>query len=358
MSEAVIPFENNLLIKDEITNQDFTIDEYLRLILGAECTSFLHWTNIGNETEIQDLDRSATGFVNIQRINDIGQINRFLSTANAKLKNGQYLIVAMETNEARKERVLNKFPKIVSYPYYLLDFILKRVFPKWKPTRSIYFYITKGRNRVLSLSEGLARLICCGFDIMDYKQIGYNTYIIGKKIKEPVHVSQEKDTYGILIRLDRIGKDGKHIMVYKLRTMHPYSEYLQGYIFKNNQLKLNGKFNNDFRLTTWGRILRKYWIDEVPMLINWLKREIKFVGVRPLSHQYYELYPEELRTKRNRVKPGLIPPYYADLPNGFEEILESERRYLDAYEKSPFTTDLRYFWKVIVNILFKGARSQ
>jgi len=51
----------------------------------------------------------------------------------------------------------------------------------------------------------------------------------------------------------RYGKDGKMFNVYKLRTMHAYSEYLQEYIYKHNHLQDGGKFKNDFRISTEGR---------------------------------------------------------------------------------------------------------
>ncbi len=57
------------------------------------------------------------------------------------------------------------------------------------------------------------------------------------------------------------------------------------------------------------------------------------------------------------VKPGLVPPFYADMPKTFDEICESERRYIQAYLKQPIKTQLVYFWKAFYNIAFKGARS-
>jgi hypothetical protein len=85
---------------------------------------------------------------------------------------------------------------------------------------------------------------------------------------------------------------------------------------------------------------------------------MKLVGVRPLSKHFYGLYTPELQQKRIRFRPGLIPPFYADLPKSLEEIMASEQRYLEAYEKSPFRTDLSYFFRAIYNILIKGAKSQ
>jgi hypothetical protein len=60
---------------------------------------------------------------------------------------------------------------------------------------------------------------------------------------------------------------------------------------------------------------------------------------------------------RTRFKPGLIPPFYADLPVTFEEIVDSERRYLQQYEKNPFRTDVRYLVRVFKNIFVRRARS-
>jgi hypothetical protein len=58
------------------------------------------------------------------------------------------------------------------------------------------------------------------------------------------------------------------------------------------------------------------------------------------------------------VKPGLIPPFYADLPKTLEEIQASEKRYLDSYRKNAFLTDLKYLGKALRNILIKrGVRS-
>jgi hypothetical protein len=38
--------------------------------------------------------------------------------------------------------------------------------------------------------------------------------------------------------------------------------------------------------------------------------------------------------------------------------MESERKYLELYDKSPFLTDVKYFFIAFKNVLFKGARSK
>ena len=100
------------------------------------------------------------------------------------------------------------------------------------------------------------------------------------------------------------------------------------------------------------------WVDELPQIYDWMRGTLNIFGVRPLSEHYYGLYPADLQKMRIQFKPGLVPPYYVDLPKSFEEILDSERRYLEKKQKSMFITDIKYFSKAIINILFKGARSK
>ena len=140
--------------------------------------------------------------------------------------------------------------------------------------------------------------------------------------------------------------------------MYPFSEFIQKDVFEENNLDASGKFLNDFRITSWGRILRKYFIDEIPQLYNWLRSDINLVGVRPISKHYYSLYPKNLKELRINFKPGLIPPYYADMPTTFEEIVESEVRYLQKKKEKPIVTNIIYFVKALINIIFSGARSK
>ena len=194
------------------------------------------------------------------------------------------------------------------------------------------------------------------FEIIDQKSINHSLFFVAKKVKDPCY--DQNPTYAPLISLNRIGQNGKIIKVHKLRTMHPFSEYLQEFVYNRNELQEGGKIKNDFRISPEGRIFRKFWIDEIPMLINIFKGEMKLVGVRPLSKHFYSLYDEDLQQKRIKNKPGFIPPFYVDLPKTMSEIMESERKYLELYDKSPFLTDVKYFFAAFKNVLFKGVRSK
>lgn len=292
---------------------------------------------------------------NLKRVNDIRYINKFFSAINLKLKEGGYYIGCVETKNMRKKRLMRKFPPIFNIFYYTLDYLLKRVAPKFNVTKKLYFFLTRGQNRVISKAETLGRLYSCGFSVVELQVINQLLFFVVKKNRKPF--LDENPTYGPLIKLKRIGKGGHGFYVYKFRTMHPFSEYLQPYIYEHYNLKKGGKFENDFRITTMGRFMRKFWIDELPMLINLLKGEMKIVGVRPLSKHYFNLYNDELKVLRSSVKPGLVPPFYADMPKTLEEIQASEKKYILAYQKHSLLTDWRYFWKAFFNIVFRHARS-
>lgn len=104
-------------------------------------------------------------------------------------------------------------------------------------------------------------------------------------------------------------------------------------------------------------MLRRLWIDEFPMIFNIMRGEVKLVGVRPISASFFKIYPEELKKKRTKYKPGILPPFYADMPETIEEVWESESRYLDMYSRHPVKTDISYFFRISKNILFHHVKS-
>lgn len=290
-----------------------------------------------------------------EHLNAIRYLNLYLRSANAKLKQDGYFVCAFDTAQKRRAQIFSKYPKIIAYIVYFFDFLWHRVCPKLRLTRRFYYWCTKKVRKVFPRPEVLGRLYYSGFEVVSERYIHDRYCVISQKKRKP---DTEHHEYGMLIRLRRIGKDGKPFNVFKFRTMYAYSEYLQTYIYENNDLDVGGKFNDDYRITEWGRFLRKTWLDELPMFINMFKGQMKLVGVRPLSQQYYNLYTKEIQELRIKTKPGLLPPYYVDMPETLEEIQESERKYLEAYLEHPFRTDWRYFWGIFGNIVFKGKRSK
>lgn len=299
-------------------------------------------------------DGEAEVLLSKDHLNAIRYINQHFRDANKKLKDGGYLVVAFDTAMKRRLQYYSKHPKWLAGILYAFDFLWHRVFPKFWLTRRFYYLCTKRVRRVLPRPEVLGRLYYCGFDVVAEQYIHDRYCVIARKRQEP---NYEHRHYGFIVKLKRKGKDGKLIWVYKFRTMHAYAEYLQTYVYDNNNLQIGGKFRDDYRVTEWGKWLRQTCLDEVPMFINVFKGQMKLVGVRPLSEQYFELYDPKVRDKRIQYKPGMLPPFYADMPETLQEIQESEMRYFEAYDKHPFRTNWKYFWKIVGNMLFHRRRS-
>lgn len=292
-----------------------------------------------------------------QPLHQIHHLNTLLNNTNEAMVNNDYLLCHTRTAVLKRRLIMKRYPLGINYFIFALHFLWHRVFPKLSITKWLYFALTKGKNRAFNRVEVLGRLYRAGFEVTKEEYRHGMFYILARKVKAPIW--DDKPSGGLLIKLQRVGKDGKIIGVYKFRTMYSYSEYLQPYIYEHNHLQQGGKFAHDYRVTPWGKWMRKLWIDELPMFINLFKGEIKLVGVRPLSRHYYSLYTKEMQELRIKVKPGLLPPFYYEkqTPKTIEEVQDSERRYLELYFQHPVLTDVRYFFGTITNIVFRRKTS-
>ena len=290
-------------------------------------------------------------------LHTITQLNECLYAANGFLPDGGYLWCHTMTAVLKRKLAWKRYPWGVRHVVVAVDYLWHRVCPKLQLTRSLYFTLTDGKNRTFSRVEVIGRLFRAGFEVVDEQFSEGEFIVVARKAKPPV--DDPEPTGSPLIHLRRVGKNGKEIVVHKMRTMYTYSEYVQPYIYHYQSLERGGKFKNDYRVNFWGHLLRRTWLDELPMVWNMLQGDLKLVGVRPLGHQYFNLYSPELQALRIKTKPGLLPPFYYErkTPETLDEVQESERRYLEAYLKHPFATDWKYFWGIVVNIIFNKKHS-
>lgn len=101
----------------------------------------------------------------------------------------------------------------------------------------------------------------------------------------------------LFYRQERVGKNGKSFMVYKLRSMVTDAER-NGAVFAQK---------NDARITPFGKFIRKTRLDEIPQFLNILKGEMSLIGPRPERPFFVEQIAEVMPLYRSRhvVKPGL-----------------------------------------------------
>lgn len=306
---------------------------------------------------LQIPDYQYMTIVDMTLLNDMRGINKRLCMVNQKLPDEGRYVCCYRPQEYIKQKILNRYPKGLNWIIYTFYFFQKRVWPRLMLTSRLYYDLTKGRKRMLSKTEVLGRLYYCGFEVDDVVPMGHIEYVFAHRHSQPYPQEQIK-VYGPLIKLPRVCKNKEIRYFYKMRTMHPYAEYIQKYVFDaRGGMDIADKSNDDWRITTWGKIARKYWLDELPMLINWAKGDVKLVGVRPLSRAMFDSYPEWLQEKRTRCKPGLIPPFYIDHPETFDELFASEDKYLTEYLEKPVRTDIKYFFMTMRSILTRKTHS-
>lgn len=148
----------------------------------------------------------------------------------------------------------------------------------------------------------------------------------------------------ILINQERVGRGGRKFLFFKFRTM-----------YKNVPLYAPApRRDDDPRVTSSGRILRKYSLDELPQLWNVLKGDMSLVGPRPEMPFIVEKY-EPWQRARLEVKPGITGLWqiFGRKDRPLEENIEYDFYYL--YHRS-FFLDLAIILKTIPHLIFpKGA---
>jgi lipopolysaccharide/colanic/teichoic acid biosynthesis glycosyltransferase len=323
--------------------------KFEEIIVGVEMESII-------KTFTESFDKLGLHFLtDDELLNEKYFLRKFLDKTNRDLINDDFFIGKIETLEDWREGKKGMRILFIGYWVRLYFFIFYRVFPRLKLTNFIYIKLFKKNRRLLSKSEIIGRFMCSGFKIEFIDKIDKYHFIVARKIKEP---NIQKVSYGPFFKMQRVGKNGKLFYVYKLRTMHPFAEFMQQYMIEEHGYSHTGKLNDDFRMTRWAKVFRKYWVDEIPQLINLLKGDMSIVGVRPVSKVYFDLLPEELRNERLKFKPGCIPPYVSlNYNSSKEDVLAAEEIYLNQKKIKPLSTDFVYFFKAIYNIIIKRKRS-
>jgi lipopolysaccharide/colanic/teichoic acid biosynthesis glycosyltransferase len=110
-----------------------------------------------------------------------------------------------------------------------------------------------------------------------------------------------------IYRQPRVGKGGRHFVMFKIRTMAADAEHGSGPVWTQPR---------DPRVTFVGRILRKLHLDELPQIFNVLRGEMSFVGPRPERPEFVRVLAEAIPHYRDRlaVRPGITGLAQIHLP--------------------------------------------
>lgn len=148
----------------------------------------------------------------------------------------------------------------------------------------------------------------------------------------------------VVFKQQRPGLNGNPFYVYKFRSM-------------TDELDSNGELlPDDIRLTSFGKIIRKLSLDELPQLWNVFKGDMSFVGPRPLLMEYISLY-NETQMRRHEVRPGITG--WAQV-NGRNAITWEKKFEYDVWyvENQSFLLDMKILIMTVMKVFKSEGISQ
>lgn len=153
------------------------------------------------------------------------------------------------------------------------------------------------------------------------------------------------DKGSIFYKAQRIGKDGKIFGMYKFRSM----------VMNAPDIRLaNGDTYNgddDPRVTRIGKFMRKTSIDEIPQFLNVLNGTMSFIGPRPDTPDFLDVYQQEY-PKILKIRPGITGYNQAYFRNSIDgkEKMKNDNYYA---EHLSLGMDVKIILKTIKTVLFR-----
>jgi exopolysaccharide biosynthesis polyprenyl glycosylphosphotransferase len=147
----------------------------------------------------------------------------------------------------------------------------------------------------------------------------------------------------------RVGRGGRTFRIWKFRTMHVGADQMRSDLHDNDADGVLFKLRKDPRVTRFGRVLRRWSIDELPQLWNVVRGEMSLVGPRPPIPSEVERYAEDVH-RRLLVKPGLTGLWQVSGRSNlsWEECVRLDLRYVENWS---VTLDLVILARTITAVL-------
>lgn len=101
----------------------------------------------------------------------------------------------------------------------------------------------------------------------------------------------------VIFAQERVGRDGRRFRLYKFRSMAHTGSSGSALVSPAG----------DPRVTPVGRVIRSWYLDELPQLVNVVKGDMSLVGPRPETPEFVALYSAAERRVLS-VRPGLAGP--------------------------------------------------
>lgn len=160
---------------------------------------------------------------------------------------------------------------------------------------------------------------------------------------------------GIVLRQDRIGRNGETFGLFKLRTMqHCRRDDVRDPEWDGFDRRRTHKSDDDPRHIPLGRLIRKFSIDELPQLVNIVRGDMSLVGPRPELAAAADA--DFLGHARHQVRPGLTGPFQTSDLRGTGDLRLGLELDADYVADVRLRHDVRYLLRT-VRSLVRGTGS-
>ena len=136
----------------------------------------------------------------------------------------------------------------------------------------------------------------------------------------------------VIFKQTRVGMNGRLFKIYKFRTMYESAEDMKKQLMEQNEVDgFMFKMQDDPRITSVGKFLRKTSIDEFPQFFNVFFGDMSLVGTRPPTIDEVSQY-ETSHWKRICTKPGITGLWQVSGRSkitSFEEIVALDVKYIN-----------------------------
>lgn len=269
---------------------------------------------------LKDLEIDEVFFaVDLNSIPDIHEIFTYLDTIGVS-----YHMMINESVHTYSDKHLNIIP--ISSNYYDMPML------SFHAIKASHFklYIKNGIEKVLAVL-----LIMFSFPIL--LLFGLLVYLTSKG--------------PILFKQERVGLHGRKFHQYKLRSMIVGAEELkEKYAYLNEQSGPVFKIKDDPRLTSVGKFMRKYSIDELPQLYNIILGSMTLIGPRPPVPSEVSEY-EDNHLRRLSMKPGITGLWQVSGRNKIKDFDQWVKLDLEYIENWSFLMDFRIAIKTVSTVL-------
>lgn len=215
---------------------------------------------------------------------------------------------------------------------------------KYKLKKKLWKTFYEGSKRLFDIGCGIAGCMCL-IPILLVVKIAY---------------LKNHDTAPILFKQERIGKDGKKIYIYKVRSMVDHAEDVLEQLMRDNpeireEYLKNKKLEHDPRVTKIGNFIRRTSLDEFGQFINVLKGDMTMIGPRP----YLPREKEDMKRYYRDIvscKPGITGLWQA---SGRSNVNFANRCRLDSFysKHKCLIFDMKIFTKTFSAVLnSEGAK--